>query len=272
MLDEDLANHGLCHLHDLLFIHERCFNIDLSEFRLTVGTQVLVAETLGDLIIAIHACNHQNLLEQLRRLRQREEMTRVSAAGHQVVTGAFRSCLGQQRCFDIQKAVFVQEIADGVGHLGTEAQTLGHFRAAQIDITVAQTHVLAHIGVFIQQEGRCLGGVENVQLLAQYLDAARAHVSIGRTGRTQTHNTGHLQHELAANGFCQRKALFGIRVEHHLGDTLHITQVDENHAPVVPAAVGPSTQDNFLPFVLFVQFSAIVTAHSSVLFSFISVL
>ena len=45
---------------------------------------------LGDLVVAVEAGDHQQLLEQLRRLRQREELARVHAAGHQVVARAFR--------------------------------------------------------------------------------------------------------------------------------------------------------------------------------------
>ena len=50
------------------------FDINLGKLRLPVGTQVFVAETLGDLVIAIHTGHHQQLLEKLRGLGKREEL------------------------------------------------------------------------------------------------------------------------------------------------------------------------------------------------------
>ena len=72
---------------DLVFVQERGFDIDLGEFRLAVGAQVFVAEALGDLVVA--GRNRQPsaaLLEQLRRLRQGEELTVVDARRNQIVT------------------------------------------------------------------------------------------------------------------------------------------------------------------------------------------
>ena len=65
---------------DLLLVEERGLDVDLRELGLAVGAQVLVAEALGDLVVAVEAGDHQQLLEQLRRLRQREEHAVVHAA------------------------------------------------------------------------------------------------------------------------------------------------------------------------------------------------
>ena len=67
---------------------ERDLDVHLRELGLPVGAQVLVAEALHDLEVAIHARDHQDLLEDLRRLRQRVELARVHAARHQVVARA----------------------------------------------------------------------------------------------------------------------------------------------------------------------------------------
>src|SRR5438132_4362211 len=67
------TDHPLDHRQDLLPIDKGHLQIDLREFRLTVVAQILVAETPGNLIVAIHPCNHQDLLEELGRLREREE-------------------------------------------------------------------------------------------------------------------------------------------------------------------------------------------------------
>ena len=54
------------HIHDLLLIREAHFDIHLSELGLAVGAQILVAETTGDLKIAIKSGHHAELLELLR--------------------------------------------------------------------------------------------------------------------------------------------------------------------------------------------------------------
>src|SRR3546814_1182080 len=66
-------------------------------FRLAVGAQILVAEAAGDLVVAVEARHHQQLLEQLRRLRQRKELAGMRARRHQIVARAFRRRLGQDR-------------------------------------------------------------------------------------------------------------------------------------------------------------------------------
>ena len=71
---EHVTDHRFEQIADFLFRQERGFAVDLREFRLTVGAQVFVAEALDDLVVAIEVRDHQHLLEQLRRLRQREEL------------------------------------------------------------------------------------------------------------------------------------------------------------------------------------------------------
>ncbi len=55
--------------------------VNLGELGLAVGAQVLVAEALDDLVVAVVAGHHQQLLEELRRLRQGEELARVQREG-----------------------------------------------------------------------------------------------------------------------------------------------------------------------------------------------
>ena len=57
--------------------------------------------------------DHQDLLEDLRRLRQRVELARMHAARHEVVARAFRRRLGQDRRLDFPEALLVEILADG---------------------------------------------------------------------------------------------------------------------------------------------------------------
>jgi hypothetical protein len=72
---EDLLGRSLHepldHPHHVFGGDKRHLDVELRELRLTVGTQVLIAEAAGDLVVALEATHHEQLLEQLRALRQR---------------------------------------------------------------------------------------------------------------------------------------------------------------------------------------------------------
>ena len=55
---------------------EAHFQIDLGELELAVGAQVFVAEAAGDLEVAVEAGDHEDLLEDLRRLRAARRIRR----------------------------------------------------------------------------------------------------------------------------------------------------------------------------------------------------
>ena len=74
--------------HDIVLVHEGHLDIDLGELGLTVGTQILVAEALGNLVVALNATDHEQLLQELRGLRQGVEVARLNTAGNDEVAGA----------------------------------------------------------------------------------------------------------------------------------------------------------------------------------------
>jgi hypothetical protein len=86
-------------------VREAHLQIDLRELKLAVGAQVLVAEAAGDLEVAVEAGDHEDLLEDLRRLRQRVELARMHAAGDEKIARALGRGLGQDGRFDLEKAL-----------------------------------------------------------------------------------------------------------------------------------------------------------------------
>ena len=258
---EQVADHFFGDAHDLFFIEEAGLDVDLGEFRLTVGAQVFVAEALGDLVVTVEASDHQQLLEQLWRLRQGEEATGVSTARHQVIASAFWRGAGQDRRLDIEEAVLVQEATDAGGHARTQTQLLEHFRATQVEEAITQAGFFADVGELVERERRGFRFVQHFKLVAQHFDHARRHVGIGGTGRTQANLTGDLDHVFAAHAIGGSEGFSAVRVEHHLGQTVTITDIEENHPTVVTATVNPSAKGNFLAFQAFVQLAAIMAAH-----------
>ena len=74
----DALHQRLDHFEDALLLRERHLQIDLRELGLPVGAEILVAEAAHDLEILFEAADHQQLLEDLRRLRQRVERSRAA--------------------------------------------------------------------------------------------------------------------------------------------------------------------------------------------------
>ncbi len=259
--------HGAYHLFhqrgDLRLVQERSLDIHLGEFGLAVGAQVFVAKTLGDLVIAIEACHHQQLLEQLRRLRQREEFARMHARRHQIIARAFRRGLGQHWGFDVDEAAAVEETAERHRHLVAQHHVLLHLRTAQVDHAVGQAHRLGQVLV-VQLERRSQRGIQHLDLMAQYLDLAAGDVGIGRACRTMAHLAGDAQHEFAAHRLGDLEHPGAIRIADDLRQPLAVTQVDEDHPAVVAAAMRPSAQADGLVELIGVKQSTIMSSHGSV--------
>jgi uncharacterized protein with PIN domain len=88
--------------------------IELVEFaRRAVGARVFVAEAGRDLEVAVEARHHQQLLELLRRLRQRVELARVQARRHEEVARAFRRGGRQDRRLEFGEALIDHAAAAG---------------------------------------------------------------------------------------------------------------------------------------------------------------
>ena len=84
-----LNNQAFCNILDLLLRKEGCFQVDLSELRLAVTTQVLVTETFDDLVITVKTSIHQQLFCNLWALRKSVEMPFIDTRWHQIVTCPF---------------------------------------------------------------------------------------------------------------------------------------------------------------------------------------
>jgi hypothetical protein len=91
-------------LDDLLLVDEGQLHVELRELGLPVGAQVLVAEAAADLEVLVEPRDHEDLLEDLRALRQRVPLAAVHAAGHEVVARALGRGLGEDRRLDLGEA------------------------------------------------------------------------------------------------------------------------------------------------------------------------
>ncbi len=220
---EDSLHEFLNRLEDCLFITEGHLNIDLGEFRLTVSTQILITETSGNLEILLHTGNHQQLLENLRRLRQSPEVSLVDSGRHQIVTGTLWCRTGQNWCFHFHEAVFIQIVAGNHADLVPQHQILLQNRTAQIQIAVLQAGILIGAGIITDINRQCLSTVDDIDITGSHFHLTSCHLRIGFLAHL--YFTSHLQNVLITYVLDLFTDLF---IKDNLGQTAAVTQVNKH--------------------------------------------
>ena len=137
--DEDL----LAERDHVVLLDEAHLDVELRELRLTVGAEVLVAVAAGDLVVPLEPADHEQLLEQLRRLRQRVPGAGRQARGHQEVAGALGRRARQGRRLDLDEVLRVEHAAGGLVGLGAQAHRAGGRGPAQVEVAVLEARLLA---------------------------------------------------------------------------------------------------------------------------------
>ena len=225
-------------------IDERHLEVDLGELRLTISAQVLVAEALGNLVVALNTAHHEQLLEQLGRLGKSIEVAGLDAARDDEIASALRRGLEQDGRLDLEEGTIVQSLAhapaEGVAHF----EVVEHLRTAQVQVAVAQTRVLGGIDAILDLEGRGLARVDHLDVGDKDLDLAGDHVGVRGVVRTMAHCTGDGDGPLGTDGLggVERLGARKLRVERALRETLTVAQVDENETAVVAAVLHPTIQ------------------------------
>ena len=125
-------------LEDLLPARERHLQVELGELGGAVGAGRLVAEAAGDLVVPLVAGDHVQLLEGLRRLRQRVELAGVGARRHQELARALRRRLVEDRRLQLPEPVVLEVAADRLGEQEARPQVAAHLVAAQVEVAVVQ--------------------------------------------------------------------------------------------------------------------------------------
>ncbi len=211
---EQVAQQLFHEAEDVFLAHEAGFDIELRELGLAVRAQILVAETLHDLIVAIEARHHQQLLHELRRLRQREEVALLRAARHQIVARAFGRRFGQDRRLDVDETVLVHELAQRARHRVAQPQVFQHRLAAQVEIAVAQPQLLADRLVVMERRRLRFG--EHGELRRQHLDLTACEMRVDGAFGARAHAAFYTEHVLRAQPLGLREHLGAIGIEHDL--------------------------------------------------------
>ena len=229
---------------DVLLVDERHLDVDLRELGLAVEAQILVAEAAHDLEVAIEAGDHEELLEDLRRLGERVEVAGVEPRRHEEVARAARRVLHHERRLELEEAVRVEVVARGAVELRAHEEVLLQRRAAQIEVAVLEAHRLAGVGVVADRERRRLGAREDVQPGRLDLDLAGRQLGVDVVA-ARDDAAGDADAELGAQLAGERVRLgVDVGAEDDLGDAAAIAQIDEDAAAVIAARGDPAHEDD----------------------------
>ena len=224
-------------------VGERHLDVELRDLLHAVGAQVLVPEADRDLVVAVEAGDHRQLLEELRALRQREERPLVQPARHDEVAGALRCRLEQDRRLDVEEPGRLHVPADDPDHLCAQADVALQLVAAQVEPAVAQAQRLVDVLLVELERQRRRAGDDRERVDLQ-LDLARRHaVGLTVSGARATTSpsawsTNSLRISFASSAASGRT----LGVDHELRDPGAVAQVDEDEAAVVAAARGPARE------------------------------
>ena len=165
-------------LQHIVYTGEGHFDIQLRELQLPVCTGIFVAETARNLKIPVYAAHHQNLLELLRRLRERVEFTGIVPTRHEDIARTLRSAIHQDRCLDFKEAVLVHIVACSECRFVPHRQRRLHCRTAQIDEPILHPNVFRDFHVVFHRERRRFRRIQNAQRIHGELNLTRGQFRI----------------------------------------------------------------------------------------------
>ena len=213
----------------------------------------LVAVAARQLVVAVVSRQHQELLEDLRRLRQRVEAAGLESRRHHEVARPFRSGAHQGRSFDLQKVALVERAAQRLGGAMAQRQVALHGGGAQVEVAVLEAQLLARFavgaGLVADHERQGGAGAQYLEPLAADLDRAGGQLAVHHLRRAPAHGAAGgdavLQLQVAHGGG-ERAGVGGAYVEHHLGHAVAVAQVDEGDAAVVADPRHPAVEGHLL--------------------------
>ena len=261
-VEHRFADHG----HDVVGVGEAHLCVELHELELAVGAQVLVAQAAGDLVVAVQAADHEQLLEQLRALRERVELTRRQARRHHEVACALGRRRDQHRRLHLGEALRVERAVQRRVHLRAHAQVALETRTAEVDVAVPQAQHLVGLDAIVDGERRRLGLVEHLERGRRQLDLTGGQrVVDGALGPV-----AHLSrdpHDVLTADPVHVGADVVARVDDDLQDAGDVAHVEEHHPAVVATAVDPPAHDDLAVDVGGPEIAGAIGAHHCVVSS-----
>ena len=270
----DVGDHSLHHVLDILHVDEGHLKVQLGELGLPVLPGVLVTEASGDLIVAVHAGDHEHLLELLGRLGQGVEGSGVDPRGDDIVPCSLWSGSSEDGGLDLEETVLLEVLPCEVDELAPELHGLDHLGPPEVEVPVLHPDVLVgedSLLLVSQLEGGCCGFVEELRIRDENLDLTGGVPSILGTLDPLPDDTVDGHDGLACECLHDVRDALDIGpcrevlgIENDLCDTVPVRKVDECDPSVVPGESDPSLETHLLTEVRGPQLTACVcSSHES---------
>ncbi len=255
-LFEDAAHDRFHGLEHVLLLDEAHFEVKLVEFaRQAVGARVLVAEAGRDLEITVEARHHDQLLVDLRRLRQGVELALVKTRRHEEVARA----LGRGGRQDRRRIFGKARLAHGAAHLGDDLRALDDVLvqsvAAQVEEAVFEANVFRIIRLAKHRQRQFLRLGKHFDRAGENLHLTGRQVLVDRLVCACLHLAIDTDHPFATNAF-SRLERRRIGIGDDLRHAVMIAQIDEQEAAMVAHAMHPAGQAHIRAHVGFSEFGA----------------
>ena len=189
------------HFENVLTGRERELEVELPELELPVGAKILVPPGRRDLVVAVEPADHEGLLEELRRLREREELPRLQTYRNEEVARTFRCAECHRRRPDVDEALLFHRTADRGDDGRGEAKVALHAVAAQVEVAVAQADRLLD-ALVVELERQRLGAGDDLELVHLDLDLTGRDVRVHGLGRASHDFPARAHDELGADVMC----------------------------------------------------------------------
>ena len=223
-----------------LAVGERHLDVELRQLLEPVGARILVAHAARDLVVALEPGDDEQLLRDLRRLRQRVELARLQARRDDEVARALGRRLPEHRRLDVDEALALHLLADDPDELRARADVPLHVLAPQIEPAVLHAQRLVDV-LLVELERQRRRRRDDGQLLDLELDLAGRHLRVHGLGRAAHDRAARLEDELVADAVRDARRVgrvLGVHDElRHAG---LVAKVDEDEAAVVAAPRRPA--------------------------------
>ena len=257
---EHPAQHRLDRGKDVVLRDKAHLHVELIELAgRAVGARILVAEAGRDLEIAVEARHHDELLELLRRLRQRVEFSRMQPRRHEIVARAFRRRRGQDRRLELKEALLFHPPPDRIDDLAALHDVVVQPLAAQVEELIFEPDLLRIFLLAEHRHGQFGSGPEHLDVVDVHLHRAGRQVRVHGAFRPVAHLAVDAYHPLRTQRLGQLEGR-RIRVGHDLGKSVMVAQIDEQHAAMVADAVAPAGEPHRLPDIGLAELAAGVGA------------
>ncbi len=245
--------------HHVVGVGEAHLHVVLHELELAVRARVLVAQAPRDLEVAVEAPDHQQLLEQLRALRQGVERTGLKPRRHHEVARAFRGRRDEGRRLDLHELLPDHRAPHRVVHHRPQAQVALHAVAPQVEVAELEAERLVGLDA-LERDRRRLRRVEHLEPRRGNLDLSGGQLGVDGSLRAVPHDAVGLDHVLAAQ-LVRVRSVRRVGVDDDLHDPGGVADVEEHDAAVVTTARHPAAHADLLADVLGAQVAAPVRAH-----------